>query len=134
MKLLFASAIAILLAQQGSTTRTTLDGVYSEEQLKRGTALFAEECSRCHGHDLTGGEEAPALFGAGFMANWNGLTVGDLSERIRLSMPPDNPSRLSRQQNVDILSLILRSNGFPSGKAELETRLDALKQIKIQQQ
>jgi hypothetical protein len=86
----------------------------------------------CHGPDLQGGEEAPSLFGAGFMSNWGGLTAGDLSERIRLSMPPDDPSRLTRRQNVDIISLIFKANGFPAGKTELDTQLLMLKQIKIE--
>jgi len=33
----------------------------------------------------------PPLSGAQFLANWNGLTVGDLFERIRKSMPANDP-------------------------------------------
>ncbi|PYR94394.1 MAG: class I cytochrome c, partial [Acidobacteria bacterium] len=33
----------------------------------------------------------PALTGGAFMANWDGLTVGDLFDRIRISMPADRP-------------------------------------------
>lgn len=127
------SIIAILhstvRAQQPS--RSVWDGVYSEEQLKRGTSAYAQECAMCHGIDLNGGEEAPALTGAGFLANWTGLTVGDLSERIRVSMPPDNPGRVSRQQNVDIIAFLLNSNRFPVGKTDLVTQPEMLKLIKI---
>jgi hypothetical protein len=117
---------------QSQPTRSVLEGVYTDEQLKRGTTAFVEKCSQCHGHELSGGEIAPALFGANFMANWTGLTVGDLSERIRVSMPPANPESVSRQQNVDILSAILNANGFPAGQAELDTRMEMLRQIKIE--
>jgi cytochrome c5 len=39
-------------AQEAS--RSVWDGVYSEEQAKRGAALYGRECARCHGTDLTG--------------------------------------------------------------------------------
>ena len=91
---LVQSALRAQPAQQ--PTRSVLDGVFNEEQLKRGTQTFVDNCSVCHGQDLlSGGEIAPGLFGPNFMANWNGLTVGDLFERIRISMPPDNPGTTS---------------------------------------
>jgi cytochrome c len=124
------SASIFALGQQ--PTRSVLQGVYTEDQTKRGADAFAKNCSVCHGHDMSGGEEAPALFGANFMSNWNGLTVGDLSERIRISMPPQDPSRLTRQENVDIISALLKANGLPAGNAELETRTEVLKLIKIE--
>ena len=95
-------------------------------------AMAWERCMVCHGSDLNGGEEAPALFGANFMANWNGLTVGDLAERIRISMPPSNPDINNAQQRADIISVILNANGYPTGQKELESRVELLKQIKIE--
>jgi hypothetical protein len=127
---LVQSALRAQSAQQ--PMKSVLDGVFSEEQLKRGTKTFADNCSTCHGQDLSGGEIAPGLFGPNFMANWNGLTVGDLFERIRISMPPDNPDKMTRQQNIDIVSAILDANGFPAGKTELESRTEVLKLIKIE--
>ena len=114
------------------TNRSVWDGVYTEEQSKRGQALYAKECASCHGAELTGGESAPPLTGIGFLANWNGLTVGDLFERMRVSMPQDNPSRVSRQQHADILAYLLSANRFPSGKAELERQTEVLKLIKFE--
>jgi mono/diheme cytochrome c family protein len=122
-----------LRAQQtAETPRSVWDGVYNEEQAKRGAALYAQECASCHGAEMTGGEEAPPLAGGAFLANWDGLTVGDLTERTRISMPPNTPRRLNRQQVVDILSHLLRLNNFPAGKAELEAKIEVLKQIQIQ--
>ncbi len=66
------------------------------------------------------------------MANWNGLTVGDLFERIRVSMPQDRPGRLTRQQNADILSFILSANQFPIGTVELSSETERLKQIRFE--
>jgi uncharacterized membrane protein len=127
---LVQSALRAQSAQQ--PTKSVQDGVFNEEQLKRGTQTFVDNCSTCHAQDLSGGEIAPALFGPNFMANWNGLTVGDLFERIRISMPPDNPDKMTRQQNIDIVSAILNANGFPTGKTELESRTEVLKLIKIE--
>ena len=93
-----------LSAQQ----KTQWDGVYTEEQAKRGEPLYAEKCSSCHGPDMNGGEMAPGLTGGEFTANWNDLTLGDLFERMRISMPQNNPGSLSRQQNADILAAILQ--------------------------
>ncbi len=114
------------------TTRSVRDGVYTQAQMKRGQAAFQENCAVCHGQDLSGGEIAPALYGGNFMSDWNGLTVGDLAERIRNSMPPDNPDKINQQQRVDIISLILSSNDFPEGQKDLDTRVEVLKQIKIE--
>jgi hypothetical protein len=66
------------------------------------------------------------------MANWNGLTVGDLFERIRVSMPEGRPGTLSRQQDADILAYILTGNQFPAGKTELNKETELLKQIKFE--
>ena len=63
------------------------------------------------------------------MANWDGLSIGDLTDRIRVSMPADRPGLLSRQENVDVVAYILRYDQFPAGKEELPRDVQALKQI-----
>src|SRR5262245_20652511 len=63
--------------------RSVWDGIYNEEQAKRGQAVFLDACSNCHGRDLEGADMTPPLTGGTFMSNWDGLTVGDLVERIR---------------------------------------------------
>ena len=113
------------------TQKSVWDGVYTEDQAKRGETIAKDECVRCHGPALTGGEEAPPLAGAGFVSNWNGLTMGDLYERIRISMPTDAPGRLTRQENADVLAYMLSLNKFPTGKAELDRHSESLKQIKF---
>jgi len=123
---------ALRAQQSAPASRSVWDGVYTEEQAKRGEALYGQECAKCHGADLSGLDEAPALSGGAFLANWNELTVGDLFERVRLTMPPNKQGRLSRQQIVDILSHVLSVNSFPAGKTELEPKTELLKQIRIE--
>jgi mono/diheme cytochrome c family protein len=131
------AAIALLQAaprvqETSAASRSVWDGVYTEEQATRGKGIFAQECAKCHGADLTGVDEAPALSGGAFLANWDGLTVGDLSERIRISMPPNAKGKLSRQQIVDVLGHVLSVNSFPAGKTELDPKTEFLKQIRIE--
>ena len=122
-------ALAALVAFQ---ERTVWDGVYTAEQARRGAVLYANNCASCHGLALTGGESAPPLTGGEFMSNWSGLTLGDLFDRIRVSMPADNPGKLTREQDADILAFMLSMNQFPEGKAELEHRTEVLKQIRFE--
>ena len=130
--LAFSAAAAVpILAWAG---RSVWDGVYTEEQAKRGQALYSEHCAECHGEYLTGGEMAPPLAGGEFMANWNGLTAGYLFERIRTTMPLTKPGKLSRDVNADILAFMFKVNGFPAGKTEMEKQTEVLKQISIEAQ
>jgi S-disulfanyl-L-cysteine oxidoreductase SoxD len=118
--------------QEPSESRSVWDGVYTEEQAKRGETLSRKQCSSCHGDTLTGGESAPPLAGGAFLANWNGLTLGDLFERVRKTMPQDAPGRLSRQESADILAYMLSVNKFPAGKAELYRQTEMLKEIRFE--
>ena len=105
------------------------DGVYSLEQARRGESLYAANCAPCHGTDLTGGEMAPALIGFEFGANWDGLTLGDVLERIRISMPQNDPSALTRTQKTDVLAFILSKGNAPAGQTELPSQTEVLKTI-----
>src|SRR5579872_6718085 len=110
-------------------TKSIWDGVFTEAQATRGKALYSENCASCHGGELTGGEMAPPLAGGEFMAGWDGLTIGDLFERVRISMPQNAPGSLSGQQNADILSFVMSANKFPAGTTELPKEAGILKTI-----
>ena len=113
-------------------TKSIWDGVYTEAQATRGKGLYSQECASCHGSELTGGEMAPPLSGGEFMSGWDGLTIGDLFERIRISMPQNAPGSLSGQQNADILSFVFSANKFPAGQTELPKEAGILKTIKFE--
>ena len=113
-------------------TKSVWDGVYTEEQAKRGAPLYSEQCASCHGPELMGGEMAPPLATGDFLSGWDSLTMGDLFERIRISMPQNNPGSLSGQQNADILAFVLSANKFPAGQTELSNQGMALKDIKFE--
>jgi mono/diheme cytochrome c family protein len=112
--------------------KSVWDGVYTEEQAKRGGPMYSEYCASCHGPELMGGEMAPPLASGDFLSGWDGLTVGDLFERIRISMPQNAPGSLSGQQNADILAFMFSANKFPAGPTELSNSAMMLKAIKFE--
>lgn len=127
-----AAAVLLLgatLVAQGKTSQW--DAVYSAEQATRGETLYAEHCASCHAPDLSGGEIAPALTGGDFSSTWNDLTLGDLFERVRISMPPGNPAGVSRAQKADILAFILSKGNYPAGAGELPSQTEALRTIRF---
>lgn len=109
--------------------KTVWEGVYTDAQAKRGEALWGDKCAKCHGPDLSGGD-APSLVGSEFSANWDDLSLGDLADRLRISMPQDNPQSLSREQTADLVALILKGNKLPSGQTDLPFQTENLKLIK----
>jgi mono/diheme cytochrome c family protein len=130
-----AAAMLCLADREGWTqevTSSVLDGIYTDAQAARGAAAYPQHCAACHGASLGGLGEAPALTGAQFISDFNGLTVGDLFDRIRTTMPLNNPSGLSRDQYADILSFILKSNGYPAGQKELNRRSEFLNAIRFE--
>ncbi len=114
-------------------SRSVWDGVYTDAQRKRGAVLYLRECSGCHGEALRGGEGTRALTGPDFNESWNGRTVADLFDKIRRTMPPppDQPGKLSLQQEADVVAHILSANDFPVGAVELSTETEQLKRIRI---
>src|SRR5688572_20716713 len=91
---LVGSIVTGALGTVAAQDKSQWDGVFTEEQAKRGEPLYTQQCSSCHGPDLGGGEMAPGLVGGDFAANWNDLSLGDLFERMRISMPQNNPGSL----------------------------------------
>lgn len=129
-------AIAALAALAGTalceTQRSVWDGVFTAEQARRGQARYNELCATCHGDTLGGGESAPPLAGGEFLANWNTLTVGDLFDRTRSTMPQNKPGTLSREANAEIMAYVLSANQFPEGKEALPQASEVLKEIRIE--
>ena len=124
-------ATATFGALSAQESKTQWDGVYTLEQAKRGETLYAEKCASCHGPDMNGGEMAPGLTGGEFTANWNDLSLGDLFERMRISMPQNAPGSLTRQDNADILAYMLHKGNYPAGKTDLPTQTEVLNGYKF---
>jgi S-disulfanyl-L-cysteine oxidoreductase SoxD len=111
--------------------KTTLDGVYTDDEAARGKAQYNTACSACHMEDLSGSGQALPLAGDAFMDIWEGQTMNDFLELVQGTMPQDKPGSLTADQALDVMSYILQQNKFPAGKEELKNDPDALKSILI---
>jgi S-disulfanyl-L-cysteine oxidoreductase SoxD len=110
---------------------TVWSGVYSAEQAKRGEASANRSCAKCHNADLTGGQDGPSLVGRETLDAWSALTLGDLFDRIKTTMPADAPQTLSAQETADILAYLLSLNRCPPGEKDLPSDAAALGQVRI---
>ncbi len=107
-------------------------GIYTDEQARRGNQVYASHCSSCHLPSMMGREPAPALAGELFMSKWRGLSLGDLYVPIATTMPVGVPGVLSDEQYVDLVALILQANNLPANNIELKADLQYLAGINIQ--
>ena len=121
-----------LYASIGAQAKSINDGVYSDVQAKRGDVLYKEQCATCHGDNLEGSGPMPALAGKDFLASWQGKTVGDLFEKTHTTMPATAPGSLTPAQAADIVAYMLASSKYKVGTTDLESKVEALQQIKIE--
>lgn len=119
----FAVVVPFVVSAAAAQQRTTWDGVFTAEQARRGEALYKTHCASCHGDNLAGVESAPQLVGDIFNANWEGVPLNELFERMRMTMPQTKPGSLSRAQNADILAYVLEVAKFPAGSAVLDAQV-----------
>ena len=128
---ILVAAVALAAATLYAQGSTTNEGVGTADQVKRGSDVYAMQCAACHDAQLAGSGTAPALAGTDFSANWKDETVGALFERIRATMPADNPGSLKREQVSELVAFILNFNKYPTSPKELSSDFEALKAIKI---
>ena len=120
-------------AQAPAGTRSVLDGVYTEDQAKRGQGRY-RRCILCHLDDLQGdpAKQASSIAGEAFLEKWIGHTLKELFEKTSTTMPQDSPGSLSPPEYADVLSYMLQVNKFPSGKEELSAQSAQLDRILIE--
>ena len=105
-------------------TLSTLQGVYSESQARRGEATYQKHCSPCH---TPSGHSGPE-----FTRPWHGRPLFELYDLIRSTMPQDNPGRLSRAQYAELVAFLLQLNGLPAGTERLPAEDDRLQRIRFE--
>jgi len=111
--------VAASAAPSAQAPRTVQDGVYSDAQAARGQALYAQRCAGCHGPTL-GGAQGPALTGDAFARKFRKEPLSALFIKIRYTMPPGaaTGAQLTPEQGADLVAHVLKTNGFPAGKAD----------------
>ena len=134
-----AAVIVTFTAAAGSAAgvpqappRSAKDGVYTTAQANRGKAMYAEQCTECHGAMTSVTPDlAPLLGDYVFQAAWKNRSLTQLFDRIRDTMPQNKPRTLLPDQTVDLIAYILSANQLPAGEIPLSTDLEALKQIRM---
>src|SRR5207244_3838464 len=89
-----AAALALgyapIRAAQDAGKKSTWDGVFTQDQATKGETVYNDKCAKCHGPNGAGAD-APALVGAEFASDWDGLSLDQLFDRTRNTMPQDDP-------------------------------------------
>jgi mono/diheme cytochrome c family protein len=115
--MLSSAAGALIHAQAPPVGRTVWDGVYTDAQAARATATFNATCSNCHTLSAQGNKP---LSGDAFWQGFTQKTVGELLTYVKTNMPNGvNAGSLSASAYNDLVALILKSNGFPTGTTEV---------------
>ena len=121
--MLIVAATARAQGSDGAAPKSTMEGAYSEAQASTGGDVFRLNCTSCHNSSI--------LTGKSFQLAWGGRTAFDLYERMRTTMPLDDPGRLSPQEYADIVAYLFKLNGYPAGTAALPSDRERLKQLRI---
>jgi mono/diheme cytochrome c family protein len=113
-------------AQQAShdSTRSTLMGVFTDQQAARGRDLYAASCTGCH--------TAASHTGVAFWNTWVGRPLSELFNYVSERMPKSDPGSLTREEYAQLVAHLLKLNGMPVGDEELPPDSVALKRILIE--
>ena len=96
------------------TTMASAGGsTFSDEQADRGRDIFRAACTECH--------YSSEFSDSQFKFKWSRRSAGNLYQLIQTSMPETAPGSLSDDETVDIVSYILRMNGFEPGSGDLSS-------------
>ena len=112
-----------LITSTSASPASSLTGVYSQAQARKGAETYKRYCSACHSPASHSGET--------FRTTWSGRSAAELYDYLRMTMPDDNPGKLSRAQYADIVSYLLQLNGMPSGSQPLSADPKSLSRIRI---
>ena len=84
---------------------------FTDGQADRGREVFRGQCTECHA--------SSEFSDAQFKFKWSRRHAGSLFQMIQTQMPETAPGSLSDDETVNLVSYILRMNGFEPGDAEL---------------
>lgn len=131
-QLMCALAALIAMAQPYARAqqpgRTVADGVFTDRQATRGAAAYSASCASCHRADL-GGADGPALKDERFTRTFAARPLSAIFDRISRTMPRAAPGSLPDAVYMDIVTHLLRENGFAAGAHELTA--DTLESVEV---
>lgn len=96
---------------------------FSAAQADRGRDTFRGRCTECHYSNEFADSQ--------FKFKWSRRSAGSLYQLIQTSMPETAPGSLSPEETVEIVSYILRMNGFTPGARDLPAEREVLDGISL---
>ncbi len=94
-------------------------GAFTADQASNGGGVYSQNCAACHGINMEGSGDAPALVGGSFMLKWRPKMVSELFGEILQTMPANNPGSLSEAAALNATAYILQRNGAAAGQQAL---------------
>jgi mono/diheme cytochrome c family protein len=73
---------ALAMAPFAAAQQASPAAIFTVEQLQAGRAIYTRVCSACHGADLEGAGDAPALAGGTFLLKWRLKMASELVGEI----------------------------------------------------
>ena len=123
--LLLLCAVATLAPRTGAAQalKSTSQGVYTPVQASKGKNVFNGACLGCH--------TTASHMGAAFELRWFGRPLSELYGYLSNLMPKSAPGTLTEEEYVLVTAYILKLNGMPAGKVELNAEPDWLRAVRI---
>lgn len=116
MKGRFAAAFFICAAVHGAPTVAQSKGT---SQVAQGAALYQVHCVVCHGPTGRGGQGFPRpVWGSGHDLK-KFTTAHGLYDYVQLTMPFDNPQKLTDAQKLAVVAFMLERNTTINADTEL---------------
>ena len=106
---LVAIVIAIPAAQQPQA------GAYTQRQAEAGRSAYEVSCAGCHGPDLTGSSDAPALTGPNFTGAWGARPITALQARNGDHAPAGARS-LGEEMTLNVVAYVMQRTGGGAGR------------------
>src|SRR5579872_6573966 len=106
---------AVALAQTAAPSASA----FTADQASNGGGVYAQNCAACHGINMEGSGDAPALVGGSFLLKWRPRMVSELFGEILQTMPANNPGSLSEAAALNATAYILQRNGAAAGQQAL---------------
>lgn len=105
---------------EGENPVSDLQVQFTQDQARRGAAVYAQHCATCHGEELEGFGPFPPLSGSGFREHYQDKTLGELYTFVREQMPLGSGNTLEPTQYADVVTFLLSRNRMPAGEVEFD--------------
>ena len=102
---------------------TAASSSFTADQADRGRDMFRASCTECH--------YSSEFADSQFKFKWSRRSAGSLFQLIQTSMPETAPGSLAPEETVDLVTYIMRMNGFEPGDSELVADRAVLDEISL---